>query len=283
MYVGWKIMNESDRKFIKASGHDTAYFDTGGNGSVLLLLHGSGPGVSGWTNWGTVAEDLSSAFRVVIPDIAGFGFTEFKDDTPYDIKFWVNHLVSFMDALNIKSASLVGNSFGGAVGIGLALFNPERLEKLILLGTPAGTFPQTKGLAGAWLYEPSLENMRELMELFPYNTSLITEELVRTRYEASAREGSQDALRKLLPKPSTDGETLVKGFPEKALKNVMAPTLVLHGREDQVVPLRCGHVLSENIPNGDLYVFSNCGHWVQVEQKNKFLKLVCDFAGGGEA
>lgn len=276
-------MNEKDRSFIEAAEHNTAYFDTGGCGPVLILLHGSGPGVSGWTNWSPVIEDLSSDFRVVIPDIAGFGFTEFKENTQYDIKFWVNHLISFMDEMNIQSASLVGNSFGGAVGIGLALFYPSRLEKLVLLGTPAGTFPQTKGLASAWLYEPSIENMRSLMELFPYNQSLITDELIQSRYEASARPGAQDALRKLIPKPNTEGETLVKAFPEKALQNVLTPTLILHGREDKVVPLNCGQILSENIPNSDLHVFGQCGHWVQVEQKNKFLRLVRDFVIGDSA
>lgn len=273
-------MKETDRKYVQAAGHRTAYFECGA-GAPLLLLHGSGPGVSGWTNWNGVMEQLAENFHVIVPDIAGFGFTEFKDDAHYDIKFWVNHLVEFMDAIGLDKASLVGNSFGGAVGIGLALFNPERLEKLVLLGTPAGTFVQTKGLAGAWLYEPSVENMRALMELFPYDKSLISDELVQSRYEASARPGAQDALRKLIPQPNMNGETLVKGFPEKAIRNIKAPTLVLHGREDKVVPVQCGRVLSENIPNSDLYVFGQCGHWVQIEQKQKFLSILNNFISEG--
>ncbi|WP_200826792.1 alpha/beta fold hydrolase [Marinobacterium lutimaris] len=272
-------MVEADRKYVQAAGHETAYFECG-QGAPLLLLHGSGPGVSGWTNWSGVMDQLAENFHVIVPDIAGFGFTEFKDGTEYDIKFWVNHLVEFMDALGIDRASLVGNSFGGAVGLGLALFNPERLDKLVLLGTPAGTFVQTKGLAGAWLYEPSVENMRALMELFPYDKSLITDELVQSRYEASARAGAQEALRKLIPQPSEDGETMVKAFPEKAVRNIKAQTLVLHGRQDGVVPLQCGLALAENIPNADLFVFAQCGHWVQTEQKQKFLNIVTSFIGG---
>lgn len=271
-------MKESDRKFVSAAGHETAYFECG-SGAPLLLLHGSGPGVSGWTNWGGVMDELGEHFHVLVPDIAGFGFTEFKDGTHYDIKFWVNHLVEFLNAKGIDKASLVGNSFGGAVGLGLALFAPERLDKLVLLGTPAGTFAQTKGLAGAWLYEPSVENMRALMELFPYNKALITDELVQSRYEASVRAGAQDALRKLIPKPSEDGETPVKGFPEAALQKINATTLVLHGREDGVVPLECGYRLAQNIKNADLFVFGECGHWVQTEQRSKFIKMVSMFVG----
>ncbi len=266
-------MKEMDRKFVAAAGHKTAYFECG-QGEPLLLLHGSGPGVSGWTNWNGVMDALAEKFHVIVPDIAGFGFTEFKDDTEYDIKFWVNHLVGFLDALGIKKASLVGNSFGGAVGLGLALFAPDRLNKLVLLGTPAGTFVQTPGLAGAWLYEPSVPNMRELMSLFPYDKSLITDQLVESRYEASARKGAQGALRKLIPKPNEHGETMVKGFPEGALQKINSPTLVLHGREDKVVPLECGQRLVENIKNADMYVFGRCGHWVQTEQRSTFLKVL---------
>ena len=122
--------------------------------------------------------------------------------------------------------------------------------------------------------------MRELMALFPYDKSLITDELVKSRYEASARSGSQEALRKLIPKPNDDGETLVKGFPEGALQKITAPTLVLHGREDAVVPLECGQRLVNNIPNADLYVFGQCGHWVQSEQRSKFMNVVTAFVGG---
>ncbi|HLV76435.1 MAG TPA: alpha/beta hydrolase [Marinobacter sp.] len=274
-------MKEQDRKFVDAEGHKTAYFECG-SGAPLLLLHGSGPGVSGWSNWSSVIEALSEQFRVIVPDIAGFGFTEFREDAEYGIKFWVDHLVAFMDAVGVDRASLVGNSFGGAVGIGLSLFYPERVHKLVLLGTPAGTFVQTPGLAGVWLYEPSIDNMRELMRMFPYDKSLVTDQLVQSRYEASARPGAQDALRKLLPKPNETGETLVKGFPEKALRNIKAPTLILHGREDRVVPLRCGLTLSENIADSDLYIFGQCGHWVQIEQRAKFLTILRSFLGEGE-
>ena len=271
-------MNESERKFVTVSGHQTAYFECG-SGEPLLLLHGSGPGVSGWTNWGGVMAELGQHFHVYVPDIAGFGFTEFKEGTTYDIKFWVNHLVEFMDAVGIDKASLVGNSFGGAVGVGLGVFAPARLNKLVLLGTPAGTFVQTPGLAGAWLYEPTVANMRQLMELFPYNTALITDELVQSRFEARNRPGAQEALRKLLPKPNDEGETLVKGFPEPALQKITAQTLVLHGREDKVVPLECGIRLVQNIPNADLFVFGQCGHWVQTEQRTKFIRMVTLFVG----
>src|SRR5699024_1796784 len=107
----------------------------------------------------------------------------------------------------------------------------------------------------------------------------ITEELVMARYEASAREGAQEALRKLLPKPKEDGVTMVRGFPAKYLENIQAPTLVVHGREDKVVPPECGLLLANSIPNADLYLFGQCGHWVQSEQTEKFVSIVRSFLG----
>lgn len=263
-------------KTLLAAGHKTHYHEAG-QGEALFLLHGSGPGVSGWSNWGKTLPVFADRWRVIVPDLAGFGYTEFQDGLKYDIKLWVNHLIGIMDALDIAKASFVGNSFGGAVAIGLAVFAPDRVNKLVLLGTPAGEFIQTPGLRGAWEYEPSLSNMRQLMSLFPYDQSLITEELVNARYEASARPGAHEALRKLIPQPAAEGETVVKGFPAAALAKIVAPTLVVHGREDRVVPPACGLLIANSVPNADLHLFGHCGHWVQSEQPRRFATLVRDF------
>jgi len=264
-------------KTLLAADHATNYLEAG-DGKPLFLLHGSGPGVSAWTNWGKVMPELATDFRVIAPDIAGFGFTEFKADSKYDIKLWVKHLIGILDALKIERASFVGNSFGGALSVGLALFAPGRVDKLVLLGTPAGEFEQTPGLRSAWEYEPSMENMERTMRLFPFDQSIITEEMVRTRYEASARPGTQEALRRLIPKPNTEGPTLVRGFPRESLEKISSRALVLHGREDRVVPLQCGQLLAATIPKADLHVFGQCGHWVQTERRDDFLRLVRAFA-----
>lgn len=259
-----------------AADHRTNYHEVG-QGRPLFLLHGSGPGVSGWGNWNGVMNQLGEQFRVVVPDIAGFGFTEFKQDSKYDIKLWVRHLIGIMDALGIEKASFVGNSFGGALAIGLALFDKTRVDRLVLLGTPAGEFEQTAGLRSAATYEPSLDAMEAAMRLFPYDQSIITADMVRSRYEASARPGAQDALKRLIPQPNPDGPTIVKGFPASAVAGIEAPTLVLHGRDDRVVPAQCGLLLAHSIPGADLHMFGRCGHWVQVERRADFLRLVRDF------
>jgi len=242
-----------------------------------MLLHGSGPGVSAWTNWGHVIPQLARSFRVLAPDIAGFGYTEFDENTNYNIKVWVAHYVGILDALALEKVSVVGNSFGGGLALAVALSHPDRIDKLVLLGTPSGEFEMTEGLRSGWFYEPDMHNMERILRLFPYDQSCITKEMVTSRFEASARPGAQEALRKLIPRPADDAATPVKGVPEKLLQKINQPTLVLHGREDRVIPLDLGLRLLRNMPNAQMHIFGNCGHWVQVEREQEFIAMVTHF------
>jgi 2-hydroxy-6-oxo-octa-2,4-dienoate hydrolase len=242
-------------------------------GTPIILLHGSGPGVSAWTNWRSVLPALGDRWRVYAPDMAGFGYTERREDVVYDIKFWVKHLLAFMDALKIERAHLVGNSFGGSLALAAALRFPDRFGRLTLMGTPCGKFAMTPGLKAGWHYEPSVERMRAVMALFPYDPAIITEELVHSRYETSLIPGAQEGLRRLLVKPADAGDTPLSGMPEDAVAKLVHPTLILHGREDRVIPAALGLRLAHNIPDAELHLFGRCGHWVQAERFDAFIAL----------
>jgi 2-hydroxy-6-oxo-octa-2,4-dienoate hydrolase len=257
---------------IEAFGLQTNYHRAGA-GKTVILLHGSGPGVSAWTNWRRVIPALSDTFDVVAPDMAGFGYTERKADLTYDIKLWVKHLIGLMDALGIEKTSLVGNSFGGSLSLAAALRHPERFDRIVLMGTPCDKFMMTPGLRAGWDYQPSLENMRAVMSLFPADPAFISDDLVRERYEASLIPGAQEGLRKLLAKPADEGETELSGMPEKAVAGIVHPTLILHGREDRVIPVEMGLKLGRAIPNAQFHMFGGCGHWVQAERFDDFTAL----------
>lgn len=269
------IVNDSS-EWIAAAGLRTHYH-VAGAGVPLVLLHGSGPGVSAWANWSSVIPLLAREFRVYAPDVVGFGSTERPTDAHYDIKLWSRHLLGFLDALQLENATIVGNSFGGGLALALALRHPQRVSRLILMGTPAGEFEQTPGLRSAYDYEPSLDNMAAMLRLFPFDPKWITQEMILVRHEASLLHGGQAAFRKLMPAPSADGPTIVRGVPEASLRTIQQPTLVLHGREDKVVPLRCAELLSAAIARAELHVFGECGHWVQIEQQARFVDVVRGF------
>ena len=267
------IMHNGKGKVIEAFGLQTNYLELG-EGEPLILLHGSGPGVSAYTNWGKVMPELAKFFRVIAPDLAGFGYTERKDGFSYDMKHWGKHFLAFLDALGLDKVNVVGNSFGGSLALATAARFPERFNKLCLMGTPCDKFVMTLGLRAGWDYSPSFENMKSAMSNFPYDTSIITDELVKQRLETSLIPGAQEGLRKLLAKPAEDGETMLSGVPEKIVALVKHQTLILHGREDKVVPTEMGMKLGRSMPNADMHIFAKCGHWVQAERFDDFLKLV---------
>ena len=171
-------MHPAQGQTIAAAGLQTNYHEMG-RGRPLVLLHGSGMGVSGWENWHRVVPQLANDFRVLVPDIVGFGFTERPAEAQYNIKLWTQHLLGFLDALGLDKAVLVGNSFGGGLSLALAMRNAHRIAGMVLMGTPAGEFQQTPNSARNWYCEPSLETMAELLRWFPHDPAIVTDEMVR--------------------------------------------------------------------------------------------------------
>lgn len=263
---------EAGRRTIKALDLDTNVHESG-SGAPVVLLHGSGPGVSAWTNWNKVMPALAADFRVIAPDMAGFGYTERNPDLQYDIKLWVKHLIGILDALGIEKANLVGNSFGGSLSLAAAARFPDRFGRLVLMGTPCDKFVMTPGLRAGWDYTPDRAVMRATMTHFPYDTAFITDELVEDRYQASLIPGAQEGLRKLLSEPQPEGDTPLSGMPEKVVASIEHPTLILHGREDKVIPVEMGLRLARAMPNAEFHMFGKCGHWVQAERFSRFVAM----------
>lgn len=247
-----------------------------GDGDPVLLIHGSGPGVSAWANWRLTIPVLAEQFRVIAPDIVGFGFTERPEGVRYDLPTWTAHAVGVLDALGIERAHVVGNSFGGSLALSLAIHHPERVDRLVLMGAVGVPHRITPGLDAVWGYEPSVEAMEGLLDLFAYDRSLIGPDLARLRFEASTRPGVQEAYAAMFPAPRQAAlDALTHGAAELAA--IAAPTLVVHGRDDRVIPLQNAYDLLQAIDDSQLHVFGRCGHWTQIEHAAAFTDLVIDF------
>ncbi|MFC5477089.1 MULTISPECIES: alpha/beta fold hydrolase [Oxalobacteraceae] len=267
-------------KTVVANGVKTNYHEQG-EGAPVLLIHGSGPGVTGWANWRLTMPALARQFRVLAPDMVGFGYTERPAGVQYNMDTWVSHIIDFMDALGIERAHVVGNSFGGGLALALAIRAPQRVNRLVLMGSAGIAFPITEGLDRVWGYTPSLDNMRGLLDVFAYNRNLVNDELARMRYEASIRPGFQEAFSQMFPAPRQRG---VDGLasPVEAIRALPHETMVVHGREDKVIPLESSYQLFGLIPKSQLHVFGQCGHWTQIEHAARFNQLVGDFFAEGE-
>ena len=267
--------NPEIAKSIVAGGIRTNVHDLG-SGPPLLMIHGSGPGVSAWANWRLAMPVLARLARVIAPDMVGFGYTDRPAKQRYDMDSWVAQAVGVLDALEIEQADLVGNSFGGALALALAIRHPKRVRRLVLMGSVGVPFTITPGLEAVWGYTPSLARMRELLDIFAFDRKLATNELAQLRYEASIRPGFQESFAAMFPAPRqrwVDAMTSAEGD----IRRIVHETLVVHGREDQVIPLATSLTLSSWIPRAQLHVFGQCGHWTQIEHAARFTQLVGNF------
>jgi 2-hydroxymuconate-semialdehyde hydrolase len=224
---------------VDVGGVATNYHQVG-TGEPVVLVHGSGPGVSAWANWRLTIPALAERYAVYAPDLLGFGYTEPAPGATYDLAAWRDHLLGFADAVGLRRFHLVGNSFGGALALSVATTAPQRVGRMVLMGAVGVPFEITEGLDAVWGYEPSIEAMRQVLDVFAYDRGLVTDELALLRYEASVRPGVQEAFAAMFPAPRqrwvdamTLEEDLVRGVPH--------PTLIVHGRDDgsSRLPTRC--------------------------------------------
>lgn len=270
---------------IRTGAFDSNVHDLGA-GKPVLFIHGSGPGVSAYANWRLVLPVLAQTRRVLAPDMVGFGFTErFPPGTGperYNMDTWVRQALDLLDALDVEQADVVGNSFGGALSLALAIRAPERVRRLVLMGSVGVPFAITPGLDAVWGYQPSFESMRRLMDWFAYDRSRVTDELAQLRYEASIRPGFQESFGAMFPAPRQRWVDAMAS-PEAAIRALPHETLILHGREDQVIPLQTSLTLAAWIPNSQLHVFGHCGHWTQIEHAARFAQLVGNFLDEADA
>ncbi|WP_420468240.1 alpha/beta fold hydrolase [Panacagrimonas sp.] len=268
-------------KRVVAAGIETNYHDVG-SGDPVLLIHGSGPGVSAFVNWRLSLPALSPHYRVIAPDMVGFGYTERPTAHRYTMDNWVTHIVGVMDALKIAKARVVGNSFGGALCLALAIRHPERVQRLVLMGAVGVRFQITPALDAVWGYEPSFENMRKLMDLFAFNRNLVNDELAMLRYRGSIRPGFQESFAAMFPAPRQRWVDAMAS-PEEDIRRVEVETLIVHGRDDQVIPLSNAYKFMELLPRAQMHVFGRCGHWTQIEHADRFNRLLLDFFGEADA
>jgi len=260
---------------IQTGAFMTNYHDVG-DGYPVVFLHGSGPGVTAYANWNRVFPLMKDEFRLIAPDMVGFGYTERVEGQVYNMNVWVQQTIDLFDALGIEKANLVGNSFGGALALSVAIKYPERINKLVCMGAMGVSFPITYGLDQVWGYTPSPANMAKLLEIFTYDHSFATPELAESRYQGSIQPGFQESFSSMFPEPRQNGVEDMAGN-QDYIRYIPHETLIIHGRDDRVIPLSNSYKLLELIPNAELHVFGKCGHWTQIERTQDFADQLLRF------
>lgn len=282
------ISEANTSKFVRVDLHGVQtqlhYNDTGGDAGakVVVMLHGSGPGASGWANFNRNIEPFVAAgYRVILLDVPGWSKSDPIVCTGSRSDLNAAALLGLMDALGIEQAHLVGNSMGAHSSVAFALAHPNRVGKLVLMGGGTGGGPSlfapmpTEGikLIGSLYRAPTIENLKRMMSVFVYDTSHLTDELFQARLDGMLQR--QDHLKNFVESSTANP----KQFPDIAhrLGEINSSALIVWGRDDRFVPLDTGLRLLAGLKDAQLHVFSQCGHWAQWEHAERFNRLVLDF------
>ncbi|MCX6413333.1 MAG: alpha/beta hydrolase [Actinobacteria bacterium] len=270
------LTQESTSRFAQTPSWRIHYNEAGA-GSPVIMLHGSGPGATGWSNFNRNIGALAERHRVLAVDMPGWGQS---DGVTFEERDHVGATLQLMDTLGIEKAAFVGNSMGGMTALRFAIQYPDRISHLVTMGPGApgvklfgfGDGP-SEGLKilNRGYRDPSPQTLRELVEIMTFDSSFVTEDLIHQR--AQAAQARPDHLENFIggigkPLPVTT---------EADLAGIQVPTLLIHGRDDRVVHYENSLKLVALIPNSRLVLLNRCGHWAQLEHADEFNQILDQF------
>ncbi len=269
----------AEEKFINLRGVNTHYWDTG-KGEPILFIHGGGAGADGWGNWNHLMPNFAEAgYRVLAPDMVGFGFSDAPDPRQYEYSndSRVMHIIDFIEALGFSRVHLVGNSMGGAASLGVAIKRPELVDKMILLGSAGRHRPKagekSQALQTLQDYEYGRDRMVSIVRSLTNDSFEVSDELIEYRLKITARPEVMRAYQATMQGVKENGMY----YEDADLKGVRHPTLLIHGKNDKVVPSADSWEIHNLIANASLYVLPNCGHWVMLEYPEEFTAVSLRF------
>ena len=263
------------------AGDITLHYNEAGNGDTLIMIHGGGPGASGWSNFRGNIGPLSEHFRVLLVDMPGFG----KSDKPHYSEshgaYTARAIKNLMDVLNIPKAHFIGNSLGGHSALKFALDYPDRAGRLVAMAPATANFVNTtapsppEGVRLLMSYYrppgPSVEKLKAFIQTLVYDSSWLTDDIVKERFESSIKPDIVSWTKAVMARPHH-----IEPFWTEFDK-IAHPTLLVWGRDDRVVPLDGSLFMLQRMKNAQLHVYPRCGHWAMVERPAEFNSLCLDF------
>jgi 2-hydroxy-6-oxonona-2,4-dienedioate hydrolase len=280
------VTEEGSSRFIQTKKW-RLHYNEAGKGPPIIMLHGSGPGATGWSNFNNNIHELSKSYRVILLDQPGWGRSDEVDPAKEArITATTESVKMLMDVLGIDKAVLIGNSMGGMTTLAFTILYPDRISHCITMGVPVPPGPPMMFTPGGGATEglrilretytdPSPDNFRRLVKIMVFDSSFATEELMQQRSRAALMNRRHlDNYLELSPTASWGREWDTAG---DHLGGFKLPTLLMHGRDDRVVSVENSLRMLGMIPNSHLHVFNRCGHWAQVEHARTFNALVHAF------
>ncbi|HCS56372.1 MAG TPA: alpha/beta hydrolase [Gordonia polyisoprenivorans] len=256
-----------------------------GTGPPLLLLHGSGPGVTGMRNFSGNLPVFAEFFRCIVLEFPGFGVSD--DFGAHPMVTALDAVEVLVDALALDRVDIIGNSMGGGVALGFAARHPEKVGRLVTIGGIGKNIFSSGPSEGIRLLQeftdnPSRERLVAWLNSMVYDRTLITDELIEQRWRQATDPGTLESARRMYGSVAFDAmiaamENSDSPPPWSMLHKITVPALLTWGRDDRVSPLDMALVPMRTIPDAQLHVFPRCGHWVMIEQKDAFESAVLAF------
>lgn len=278
---------DATSRWVTADGLKLRYHEAG-SGPPLVLLHGSGPGVSGWANFGGNLPALARRFRCLILDQPGFGGSERPERYERNyLRIAADAVIGLLDELNLPKAHLLGNSMGGAVAVRVALDHGDRVDRLVLMA-PGGVGVNVLGPEPSegirrlleFNADPTRERVVAWLRTMVFDERILTDELVGDRLAAATHPGATEAIRDAYA--TFYDPALAEPTPLWAQVRALShEVLMLWGKDDRVTPVEGALLPARQLRNADLRIFARCGHWVQVERRAAFERSVADFLAAG--
>jgi pimeloyl-ACP methyl ester carboxylesterase len=278
-----------------AGGVKTHFTESGTDGPVLIAMHGGGPGSSGAAGMGGLMSLLSDSFRVIgLDSVGGFGLTDVNGDVRLGLQSRVDHLAAFVDALCLERVILIGNSQGAWCIAKYATMRPDRVAKLIMLGTGSIgmamrlRMPPSEGLKLMEGYDGTRVGMQKMLEGLVYDRTKITPGLIDLRQMAAQRPGAAEtfkamglANRKLSSDPMYwpmfDMRTSLPAITK------VIPSIMIWGENDIFAVPELGRKLELLLPDVKFHWVEKAGHQVQTDRPDIVADIVLAFAGANSS
>ncbi|MDA2925631.1 alpha/beta fold hydrolase [Acidobacteria bacterium AH-259-G07] len=242
-----------------------------GSGFPVLLLHGSGPGVSTMGNFRKVLDGLANRYHVVAMDWIGFGSSGQLSSPPYfDMALWERQIQFALDRVTGEKVGILAHSLASVFALKAAASN-TRVSKILMTGAMGTPFQANEHLTRIWTFPATQEELRKALECLVYDQSVITDDFIQNRFENLHRGNYEEYFSSMFSgdkQPYVDASILSA----ELLQEIQCKVLILHGRDDLPIPFEeTALVLAKNIPRADLWIIAQCGHSPALEHPNKLL------------
>lgn len=264
-----KMQNKIEEKYVDVATNRVHYLESGNSKRTVVLIHGLGASAE---RWKSVIPRLGRKYRVIAPDLLGFGHSD-KPLVEYTPEFFAEFLFNFLKTVDVKMPFIIGSSLGGRIAVEYALRYGQYIEKIILV-SPAGSIkhptPALVSYIKAALY-PSYEGVKTAFELMANKGEKISQNIINDFIERMQIPNAKMAFMSTLQSLEEDKTNTVR------FAQIFNPTLIIWGENDSVIPINYAVDFTSTIKNCKYHVIKNGGHVPYVENPEEFTKIVLNF------